>query len=232
VQFNNSIQFDWINKHTISLWLYKSPRRSRHVVTCSRQSVSCLQTVEVQGCLFTSVTSVHCRTLLGISFLLNLPEWVYGYISRFSSAKQIDNISSREPFLWQRNSLLGCIRHGEKSECMHRWTRWTFPIIHIKLFFVFWFQCDLFFDKLNMCQEWVTSLLDHSVYNKICFTQKISRVLSDTSFSGTSLFRAFVNQHLGPFLLIHPFPPHETWEQAQTEALTKRSVRFKIHFWR
>jgi hypothetical protein len=33
------IQFDWINKHTISLWLYKRPRKSRHVVTCSRQSV-------------------------------------------------------------------------------------------------------------------------------------------------------------------------------------------------
>jgi hypothetical protein len=47
----NSVQFDWINKHTISLWLYKSPRRSRHVVTCSCQSVSWLQTVEVQGCL-------------------------------------------------------------------------------------------------------------------------------------------------------------------------------------
>jgi hypothetical protein len=48
----NSVQFDWINNHTTSLWLYKSPRRSRHVVTCSRQSVSCLSTVEVQGCLF------------------------------------------------------------------------------------------------------------------------------------------------------------------------------------
>jgi hypothetical protein len=48
----NSIQFDWINKHTISLWLYKSSRRSRHVVTCVRQSVSCLSTVEVQWCLF------------------------------------------------------------------------------------------------------------------------------------------------------------------------------------
>jgi hypothetical protein len=48
----NSIQFDGISKHTISLWLYKSPRRSRHVITCSRQSVNCLQTVEVQGCLF------------------------------------------------------------------------------------------------------------------------------------------------------------------------------------
>jgi hypothetical protein len=47
----NSIQLHWINKHTILLWLYKSPRRWRHV-TCSRQSVSCLQTVEVQGRLF------------------------------------------------------------------------------------------------------------------------------------------------------------------------------------
>jgi hypothetical protein len=41
----NSVQFDWINKHTILLWLYKSSWRSH-------QSVSCLQTVEVQGCLF------------------------------------------------------------------------------------------------------------------------------------------------------------------------------------
>jgi hypothetical protein len=48
----NSVQCDWINKHTISLWLYKSPRRSRHVLTCSRQSVSCLSIVEVEGCLF------------------------------------------------------------------------------------------------------------------------------------------------------------------------------------
>jgi hypothetical protein len=52
IDCSNSVPLDWINKHTISLWLYKSPRRSRHVVTCSRQSVSCLQTVEVQGCLF------------------------------------------------------------------------------------------------------------------------------------------------------------------------------------
>jgi hypothetical protein len=44
----NSIQFNWINKHT----MYKSPRRSHHVVTFLRQSVSCLSTVDVQGCLF------------------------------------------------------------------------------------------------------------------------------------------------------------------------------------
>jgi hypothetical protein len=48
----NSIKFDWINKHTISLWLYNSPRRSCHVATCLRQSVRCLSTVEVQGCIF------------------------------------------------------------------------------------------------------------------------------------------------------------------------------------
>jgi hypothetical protein len=27
-----------------------------------------------------------------------------------------------------------CIRHGEKCECMHRWTRWTFPTLNITLF--------------------------------------------------------------------------------------------------
>jgi hypothetical protein len=46
----NSIKFDRIGKHTISLSLYRSKCRSRHVVTRSRQSVSCLSTVEVQEC--------------------------------------------------------------------------------------------------------------------------------------------------------------------------------------
>jgi hypothetical protein len=44
-----------------------------------------------------------------------------------------------------RNSSPGCIKHEEKSECMRRWTRWTFPKCNIKLFFVFWFQWNLFF---------------------------------------------------------------------------------------
>jgi hypothetical protein len=51
----NSIQFNWINKHTILLWLYKSPCRSCHVITRSRQSVSCLSTVWVHGSLFSYV---------------------------------------------------------------------------------------------------------------------------------------------------------------------------------
>jgi hypothetical protein len=118
----NSIQFDWINKPTISLWPYKSPRRSRHVVTCGSPSVVFKQS-KYKDIFFTSATSVHCRKLPGISFLLYLPEWVEEYISRFSCAKQIDNISSGEPFPWHRNSSPGCIKHEEKSECMHRWTR-------------------------------------------------------------------------------------------------------------
>jgi hypothetical protein len=36
----NLIQSDWINNHTMSLWLCKSPRRSRHIVTCSRRQLS------------------------------------------------------------------------------------------------------------------------------------------------------------------------------------------------
>jgi hypothetical protein len=49
-----AVQYNLIGLiNTVSLWLYKkSPRRWRHVLTCSRQSVSCLQTVEVEGCLF------------------------------------------------------------------------------------------------------------------------------------------------------------------------------------
>jgi hypothetical protein len=54
---SNSIQFDWINKHTVSLWLHKSPRRSRHVVTCSRQSVSCLSNSQCNDVFFTSATN-------------------------------------------------------------------------------------------------------------------------------------------------------------------------------
>jgi hypothetical protein len=91
----NSTQLDWSNKYTISLWVYKSPRRSRHVVSCSRHSVSCVST---------SATGGHCRTLSDMSFLLNLPEWVYGHIFRFSSAKQIDTVTSGEPFPWHREN--------------------------------------------------------------------------------------------------------------------------------
>jgi hypothetical protein len=69
----NSMQFDWINKHTISPWLYKSPCWSRHVITCSGQFAAVFGVKDV---FLTGVTSVHCRKLPGISFLLGLTEWV------------------------------------------------------------------------------------------------------------------------------------------------------------
>jgi hypothetical protein len=37
-------------------------------------------------------------------------------------------------FRHSRNSSPCCIRHEEKSECMHRWTLWTFPTLNITLF--------------------------------------------------------------------------------------------------
>jgi hypothetical protein len=43
---------------------------SCHTVTCSRQSVSCFQTVEVHEVFFKSATSVYCWTLRGVSLLL------------------------------------------------------------------------------------------------------------------------------------------------------------------
>jgi hypothetical protein len=48
-----AIQYNLIGLiHTTLLWLYKIPCKSRHIVTWLCQSVSCLQTAEVQGCLF------------------------------------------------------------------------------------------------------------------------------------------------------------------------------------
>jgi hypothetical protein len=51
------------------LSLYNSPRRSRLVVTSLIQSVSCIQTVEVQRCrnfcIFTSKTTKLIRGYLG-----------------------------------------------------------------------------------------------------------------------------------------------------------------------
>jgi hypothetical protein len=62
-----------------------------------------------------------------------------------------------------RNSPPGCIKHDEKSECMHRWTRWAFPTLHITLFSAFRFECNLFFGKQYMCHEWDAWLLADSV---------------------------------------------------------------------
>jgi hypothetical protein len=86
------VHFDGYNKHTIS-------RRS-----CPLQSVCWLQTLEVQHGFFTGVPSVYCRTLPVSSFLLNLPEWVYRHISRYFCVKQVNSISSGEPFPLHRKS--------------------------------------------------------------------------------------------------------------------------------
>jgi hypothetical protein len=37
----------------------------------------------------------------------------------------------------------------KRVECIDRWTRSTFPTLNITLFFVFWFQCNLFFWQIE-----------------------------------------------------------------------------------
>jgi hypothetical protein len=71
-----------------------------------------------------------------------------GIHSRFSCAKQIDSVSSGEPFPWHRNSSPGRIRHEEKSECMHRWTRWTFQTLNIR--FVLFFNFNVIYFLTNI----------------------------------------------------------------------------------
>jgi hypothetical protein len=62
-----------------------------------------------------------------------------------------------------RNSSTDYIKHEEKSECRHLWTRCTLPT-HSVTCFLLLFQCNLFYDKHNMYQEWAAWLFEHSVY--------------------------------------------------------------------
>jgi hypothetical protein len=65
-----------------------------------------------------------------------------------------NNISSGEPFPWHGNSSPGCIKHEEKSECMHRWTRWTFPTL-ITLLFVFLISVWFIFWQIEHVRNWL-----------------------------------------------------------------------------
>jgi hypothetical protein len=76
---------------------------------------------------------------------------------------------------------------------MHRWTRWTFPTLNVTFFF--WFQSDLYFDKQNMCQEWVSWLFHRPVLVQNCtYTTR----LCDWR-QAHSLTAASVTKHCTPF---------------------------------
>jgi hypothetical protein len=52
----------------------------------------------------------------------------------------------------------GCIIRQEEGECMQGPTPLTLPLISIISYFVSWSQHNLFFDKCNVCREWVAWL--------------------------------------------------------------------------
>jgi hypothetical protein len=103
------LQFDWINRYTISVWLWWSPRGSLHLGTWSRQSVSFLHTVRVRGCLCHECNWSPLSNTAWHLVLTYLNSMTSEYISRFSVAEQIDCISSGKPFQSRRK------RAGQKS---------------------------------------------------------------------------------------------------------------------
>jgi hypothetical protein len=134
----NSVQFDWINKHTISLWLYNSPRRSHHVVTCSRQSVSCLFNSRSARMYFSHVQRVFIveHHLASRPFLTYQNEFRDTFpdspVPRRSTISRLVNRFRDTGSVQDRN------RSGWPS-VDHRWSRWTFPTLIITLFFVLLF---------------------------------------------------------------------------------------------
>jgi hypothetical protein len=69
-----AIQYDL--NGLINIQYYCDYTNTIQVMSCCNMftPVRQVSTDKMQGCLFTGAMSVHCRTLSGISFLLNLPE--------------------------------------------------------------------------------------------------------------------------------------------------------------
>jgi hypothetical protein len=151
----NSVQFHWIDKHAVSLWLYNSPRRLRHAVTFSRQFVGCLQIVDVQGCLFQkcnecpfSNTTWHLLLNCKNKFRDAFPDFC---LPNQSTVSCLVNCFRDTGSVQDRNS--SCWLKAQKAAV----------ISSTKYNNFFWLQRNLFFDKCDVSQVRVTWLLDRSV---------------------------------------------------------------------
>lgn len=136
----SSVKFDRINGYTISLWLYKSPRWSYHVI-CSSQSISCLETVKMQVSFFHKCD--ECRKLPGVSFLL----------VRISSGMHFPILlykTNRHCFVWWTVSGHCSLFAGLHQTWVKEWKQTSLNAAAIlilymtQLIFVFLFQCLYF----------------------------------------------------------------------------------------
>jgi hypothetical protein len=80
----------------------------------------------------------------------------------YQTNRQLSRLVNR--FRHCRNSSLGCIKHEEKSECMHPWTRWTFPILNI----IFFSDVNVIYFLTNRTRVRNELLFDHSVCICVC----------------------------------------------------------------
>jgi hypothetical protein len=141
----NTIRLD--KRHTVSLWLHKSPRMSRHVATCSRQSASCLSTVEVQGCLFHKCN--EC------SLLNTIRHQVLTYLFRMSLGIHFPILlcqTNRQYLIWWTVSVTQELFTGLHQSWGKAWMHASLNAVDIyntyyNIVFVLWFQCNLFFDR-------------------------------------------------------------------------------------
>jgi hypothetical protein len=138
----NPIQFKCINRHTISPRLYKRPWRSRHVLTCLRQSF-------FQRSKCKDVFLIR-RTSPDISLRKHFP------ILPFQTSPQY--------LVWWTICAHRCTKHEENSECVCRWEGADSPTLYVTLSFVVSCQCNLRFGKQNTCQEWVAWLSVHPAF--------------------------------------------------------------------
>jgi hypothetical protein len=130
------------NKYTISLWLHDSRRPA---ITCPRQSSSFLDS-RMLGCLFTPSTSVHILTsLASMSLGTHFPILLCQTNRQFLSLCDV--------------SVTQVVCRNETVRVHRRSYVKIQNAFDIALFFVFSFQCNLFFNKYKHVRNVVHDFL-------------------------------------------------------------------------
>jgi hypothetical protein len=185
IDVSNQVQFDRINKHALSLWPHTGPRRSRHVVTCSRPSVRRLSSSsQIARTSFSQVqrffTAEHCLASRSYLICQNV----------FRDTFPCSPVPNRPTMSRPVNSVrdTGCVHRvasvvgKEVNACIaERGSHFQHLIWHCFLFPDFNVVC--FLTNMNMFQEWDSWHFDHTVYYSIVIVKCKTCLLAHGLFS-------------------------------------------------
>jgi hypothetical protein len=154
IDSSNSIKFDWIKKHTTTLWVYKSPRTWRHAVTSRPSSPATFQQAKWKDIFFTMQGAFIVEHCLASRSYLNCQNEFRGtfpdslLLNKSTVSRLVNNFRDTGCASSMRKEANACIaeRGGQ--------------FLHLTSFFPGFNLISFLTD--STCQELVAWLSDHS----------------------------------------------------------------------